>query len=150
MQPNINKSTFWVTPMSSQGWETPAYNSLLIISIFPYEKKYTTVTHIIPCPSQYWYITLSLRSLIWPWEGGREERKGRWGVLSLSWGQVLIDLQIKTEDDPGLWGVTGMEVCCGTPPGPCTYSTGTKARPEMALWRPSEGNCRPKGRWKQW
>ena len=35
-------------------------------------------------------------------------------MLSLSSGQVLLDLQIKT-DDPGLWGVTGTEVSVGHP-----------------------------------
>ena len=71
------------------------------------------------------------------------------GVLSVSPGQVLLDLQIKTEEDPGLWGVTGTEVCCGTSPGPCTHSRDTKARPEMALSHPSEGTGRPIGKWKQ-
>ena len=36
-------------------------------------------------------------------------------MLSLSSGQVLLDLQIKTEDDPGLWGVTGTEAAVGHP-----------------------------------
>ena len=50
----------------------------------------------------------------------------------------MLDLQIKAEDHPGLWEITGMEVCSWAPPGHCTHSRCTKARPEVASARPPE------------
>lgn len=115
-------------------------------------RNYTAVTLFL------FSITLSLSSLIWHLEGGEKKAERQ---CCLSHQQFLLGvsnnisncpnmhLQIKTEGYPGLWGITGVEVCIQACPG-VTVPRCTKVRVEVALLCLSDGINRPEDRWKQW
>lgn len=125
--------------MCSQGRGALTFNSSLIISTF--QKT------LCSCYS-YYSLSFSLPSprVLSSDKSGREKEKQAGTVVfptnSFCWRGPQSNcpntyLQMKTENYPGLWGITGVEVCMQACPGHCTQKRHMKARPEGALSCPS-------------